>query len=77
MGNGELEDVEIPAQFTHSVKLNYTAKGVRPDIHVYANDRKTAVSEAIAFLKDIKAELKKENIELAPFEIKEAKKNDS
>ena len=71
--SAEENDVEIPAQFTHSVKLNYTAKGIRPDVHVYANDRKTAVSEAIAFLKDIKAELKKENMVLAPFEIKEQK----
>jgi hypothetical protein len=41
------EDVKIPEQFTHSVKIEDTAKGIRVSIHVYANDLVTAVNEAI------------------------------
>jgi len=30
-------DVELPVQFTHSLKVEDTAKGIRIDVHVYAN----------------------------------------
>jgi hypothetical protein len=28
---------EIPVQYTHSIKVEDTAKGIRIDVHVYAN----------------------------------------
>ena len=27
----------IPVQYTHSIKIEDTAKGIRIDVHVYAN----------------------------------------
>jgi hypothetical protein len=31
------EEITIPVQFTHSVKISDTSKGIRIDVHVYAN----------------------------------------
>lgn len=33
---------------SHSLKLEETAKGVRISVHVYTNDKQTAINEAIA-----------------------------
>jgi hypothetical protein len=38
----------IPQQYTHSLKLEETTKGVRISVHDYTNDRETAINEAIA-----------------------------
>jgi DNA gyrase/topoisomerase IV subunit B len=38
---------EISVQFTHSIKIEDTAKGIRISIHVYTNDRQTAINEVI------------------------------
>ena len=38
---------EIPIQFTHSIKVEDTAKGIRISVHVYTNDRQTAINEVI------------------------------
>ena len=32
------ESSTIPAQYTHSVKIEGTAKGIRLSVHVYTND---------------------------------------
>jgi len=37
----------IPVQYTHSIKVEDTAKGIRISVHVYANDRQTALNEVI------------------------------
>jgi hypothetical protein len=29
------ENIEIPTQYTHSVRVSDTAKGIRIDVHVY------------------------------------------
>jgi hypothetical protein len=31
------EENEIQVQYTHSIKIEDTAKGIRIDVHVYAN----------------------------------------
>jgi hypothetical protein len=36
---------EISVQFTHSIKIEDTAKGIRISIHVYTNDIQTAVTK--------------------------------
>jgi hypothetical protein len=61
---------EIPSQFTHDIKLEETAKGVRISVHVYANNLPTAVSEALDTYKDMKNILVEQHIPVAPMEIK-------
>jgi hypothetical protein len=41
------QDEAIPASFSHSVKIEQTAKGGRITVHVNANDGTTAMREAI------------------------------
>jgi len=60
---------EIPSQFTHSIKIEETAKGVRISVHVYANDRVTAIDEAIGTYEVMKAKLEEEEIPIAPMEV--------
>jgi hypothetical protein len=67
-----MADVEIPSQFSHSVKLEQTAKGVRVTVHVNANNSDAATKEAIGLYLQTKSMLSKYE-ELAPIEIREAK----
>jgi len=69
-------EAEIPTttQFTHSIKLEETAKGVRLSVHVYANDRVKAIDEAIGTYEVMKAALEGENIPMAPMEVAEKPK---
>jgi hypothetical protein len=62
-------EAEIPTQFTHSVKITDTAKGIRIDFHVYANDRSTAVREAFETYLLAKVAAEQEKIPLAPIEV--------
>jgi hypothetical protein len=62
-------EAEIPTQFTHSVKITDTAKGIRIDVHVYANDRSTAVREAFETYLLAKVAAEQEKIPLAPIEV--------
>lgn len=66
---------EIPTvtQFTHSIKIEETAKGCRISVHVYANDRVKAIEEAIATYEVMKASLEGEEIPMAPMEVNEKK----
>jgi len=61
--------IEIPAQFTHSLKIEDTAKGIRISVHCYANDRQTAINEAFTTYLETKQRADKEKIPLAPMEI--------
>ena len=60
---------EIPVQFTHSIKIEDTAKGIRLSVHCYANDRQTAINETIATYLETKKLADKEKIPIAPMEI--------
>lgn len=55
-------------QYTHSLKLDETAKGVRISVHVYANDSMTVIEETFnTYLKAILT-AKNNKILLAPME---------
>jgi hypothetical protein len=64
-----MADVEIPSQFSHSVKLEQTAKGVRITVHVNANNSDAATKEAISLYLQTKSMLAKYE-EVAPIEVK-------
>ena len=66
---GYTMSVEIPTQFTHSIKLEETAKGVRITVHIYANDRVKAMDEAIGTYEVMKGKLEEEEIPIAPMEV--------
>jgi len=60
---------EIPSQFTHSIKIEETAKGVRISVHVYSNNRLAAIDEAIGTYEVMKDKLEEEEIPIAPMEV--------
>ena len=64
-----IELAEIPTQFTHSVKISDTAKGIRIDVHVYANDKETAVLQAFDTYTFAKETAEIREIQLAPVEV--------
>jgi hypothetical protein len=64
-----MAEVELPAQYTHSVKLEETAKGVRVSVHVYANNQTSAIFEAVETLINTREEAGKRGITLAPLEV--------
>jgi hypothetical protein len=51
------------------LKLEETAKGVRISVHVYTNDRETAINEVIATYLETKQLADKEKIMVAPMEV--------
>ena len=67
------EEAMIPTQFTHSIKLEETAKGVRFSIHVYANDRAEALKELFVTYRTAKDIAQNDKIPLAPMEVTEKK----
>lgn len=68
--NNNDRGTEIPSQFSHSVKLEQTAKGVRVTVHVSANSPTTARQEAIDMYIATQAELRDKGIEIAPIDVK-------
>lgn len=64
-----MSEVELPSQFTHSLKIEDTAKGVRFSVHVYATDSKTALEETFNLYLAARDVAKQQNLEVAPFEI--------
>ncbi len=64
--NGE----EIPSQFSHSLKLEQTVKGIRITVYVSADNAITARQEAIDMYVATQAELREKGIEIAPIEVK-------
>jgi hypothetical protein len=68
---------EIPSQFTHSVKISETQKGVRIDIHVYATDRETAINEALQTYLLMQVSLRNTGIPLAPMGMEAGEKGQS
>jgi hypothetical protein len=61
----------IPEQYTHSIKISDTAKGIRLDIHVYATDKETVVAEAFDTYIHARDMAVSHEIPVAPIEIKE------
>ena len=63
-------ETEIPTQFSHSVKLEQTAKGLRITVHVNANNGLEAMEQSINLYRATKLELERLNEVVAPMEIK-------
>jgi len=63
------EEITIPQSYTHSIKIEDTAKGIRLSVHVYTNDRNTAINEAIATYLETKQKCEREKIQIAPMEV--------
>ena len=63
-------EIELPSQYTHSVKLEETAKGIRVHVHAYANNQDDAIIEAVETYQNTRRELEKRGEVLAPVEVK-------
>jgi len=63
------EEITIPQSFTHSIKIEDTAKGIRLSVNFYTNDRNTAINEAIAKYLETKQKCEREKIQIAPMEV--------
>jgi hypothetical protein len=57
--------------YSHSLKLEDTARGVRISVHVYANDNEKAIEEAFNTYLKAKITAIDNKIRLAPVEIKQ------
>jgi hypothetical protein len=66
----ESESSEIPTQFSHSVKIEQTAKGARVTVHVNANNAPEAMEVSINLYRATKLELERQKEVVAPVEIK-------
>ena len=64
MSNGQ--DGEFPNAYTHSIKLEGTAKGFRPSVHCYGNGADATVKETIKTLQMLINECEFKNIPVAP-----------
>jgi hypothetical protein len=63
-----LESITIPTTYTHSLKLEETAKGIRISVHVYANDQATVIEQTFqTYLKAIQT-ARDNKIQLVPME---------
>jgi hypothetical protein len=58
-------------EFTHCLKLEETAKGVRISVHVYANSEEQVIQEAFNTYLKAKITAIDNKIPLAPVEIKQ------
>ena len=59
-----------PVTFSHSLKLEETAKGIRISVHVYANDHEKAIEESFNMYLKAKMTAIDSKIPLAPVESK-------
>jgi len=62
---------EIPnlVQYTHSVKIEDSAKGIRISVHVYTNNKDAAIDEVIKTYLEMKVKAEQNKIPVAPMEI--------
>jgi hypothetical protein len=66
----ETEGIPIPGQFTHSVKIEQTAKGARITVHVNANNGLEAMEQSINLYRTTKLQLEQQKEVVASVEIK-------
>jgi hypothetical protein len=64
--------VEFPAQFSHSVKIEQSAKGARVTVHVLGNSQQEAIDQAIQMYSSVRKRLEEEGHILSPIEVKES-----
>jgi hypothetical protein len=72
LNEAHLDAAEIPEKpaFSHSVKLEQTAKGVRVTVHVSTNSFKDVRYEAVDLFIKVQQDLQIQGIPLAPIEVK-------
>ena len=63
-------ETEIPTQFSHSVKIEQTAKGARITVHVNSNDALEAMNQAINLYRATRLQLEQQKEVVAPIEVK-------
>ena len=63
------EDSVIPTTYTHSLKIEDTAKGIRISVHVYANSKEDANEEAFKLYTLAQDTADKVGIPVSPMEI--------
>jgi hypothetical protein len=66
----ENETVQTPSQFSHSVKIEQTAKGARITVHVNANNGVEATEQSINLYRATKLQLEQLKEVVAPVEVK-------
>lgn len=65
--SGEIQ-IRFPPQFSHSVKIDQTAKGARISIHVYSNSQEDVINQAVQMYHEVKRRLEQEGQVIAPVE---------
>jgi hypothetical protein len=58
--------IENQTPYAYSLKLETTAKGIRPHIHVYSNDENEVVTASRRIYEEIVAGLKEDRLPVAP-----------
>ncbi|HZC20522.1 MAG TPA: hypothetical protein VE223_02655 [Nitrososphaeraceae archaeon] len=51
--SGEVQ-IKFPAQFSHSVKIEQSAKGARVTVHILANSQQEAIDQAIRMYSSVR-----------------------
>ena len=65
--SGEVQ-IRFPPQFSHSVKIDQTAKGARISVHVYSNSQEDVIRQAVQMYREVKRRLEQEGQGIAPIE---------
>ena len=65
--SGEVQ-IRFPPQFSHSVKIDQTAKGARISVHVYSNNQEDVINQAVQMYREVKKRLEKDGQVVAPIE---------
>ena len=66
----EEERIEFPSQFSHSVKIEQSAKGARVTVHVLGKNQQEVIDQAIRMYSSVRKRLEEGHI-LSPIEIKD------
>ena len=65
--SGEVQ-IRFPAQFSHSVRIEQTAKGARITVRALANNQEEAINQAIQMYGEAKRGLEAKGHKIAPIE---------
>ena len=64
------DGIQIPTMFSHSIKIEQTAKGARVTVHVNANNGLEAMEQSINLYRATKLQLEELKEPVAPIDIK-------
>lgn len=65
--SGEVQ-VKFPAQFSHSTRIEQTAKGARITVRALANNQEESISQAIRMYSEANRRLEDAGYKIAPIE---------